>query len=119
MDVDGLAAGVHFTATIQHVLAASQQEGGGGAGNATAAAAAEARRLTHTFAASLRANACAALSAAGAAAASAAAAGAAKVEMAASGAWAFKKPDLLNLLPFLADEFPDMQVGRPRTRKFG
>jgi len=114
MDVDGFAAGVHFTATIQHVLAASQQEDGGGAGNATAAAAAEARRLTHTFAASLRANACAALSAAGAAAA-----GAAKAETAASGAWAFKKPDLLNLLPFLAEEFPDMQVGCPRTRKFG
>jgi len=138
MDVDGVAAGVHFTKTIQHVLGASaaQQKqrsdsgssssGGRGSeatGSATATASTkqgpvpassstssmtteaddEARKLVRVFAASQRANACAALSAATKAAT--AGAGAAP-----SGAWAFKKPDLMNLLPYLAEVFPRMQV---------
>ena len=131
MDVDGAAAGVHFTATIQKVLA-----GGTGSpayrpapaptGDLPAPVAREARALVAAFAASMRANACAAGLGAG---------GGAEDDQRIHGdqriyggrpalspprgaAWAFKKPDLMNLLPFLADEFPDLQVpiSHPPTR---
>lgn len=123
MDVDGVAAGVHFTKTIQHVLAAASADAASSSkatqssttsmetsvapppssSSKVGAADAEARNLIRIFAASQRANACAALSAASRSAA--------MLEAGApSGAWAFKKPDLMNLLPYLAEVFPQMQV---------
>eukprot|EP00613_Pedinella_sp_CCMP2098_P049403 CAMPEP_0171834152 /NCGR_PEP_ID=MMETSP0992-20121227/10266_1 /TAXON_ID=483369 /ORGANISM="non described non described, Strain CCMP2098" /LENGTH=645 /DNA_ID=CAMNT_0012449827 /DNA_START=163 /DNA_END=2099 /DNA_ORIENTATION=+ len=132
MDVDGRVAQVHFTDTIQDVLSAAgspnydlpplplppfapttagadkhhQQPRHSSGTNSTApltalsfsaapkpsplvsllpgSAAAEARTMMRTFASTMRANACA--------------------------AWAFKKPDLMNLLPFLREAFPSLQV---------
>jgi hypothetical protein len=115
MDVDGRVAQVHFTGTIQHVLAAAgspnyqlSEPPTPQRANAAAVlggpAAAEARSLTKAFASTMRSNACAAAGDVGARKSGA------PVAPSPSFAWAFKKPDLMNLLPFLVEEFPDIQV---------
>lgn len=101
LDVDGSRAGLHFTTIIRNLLEHTRsvayrpnlthmgQTGGG------PAAFAAAEELTAKFADFLRQNACAAL----------------HKDPSHFVAWAFKKPDLMNLLPFLALQFPRMQVG--------
>lgn len=136
MDVDGRVAKVHFTSPIQHVLASAGSpdyallpagvRGGGGPVLASSAAtvppppnqqqpptpmllqgvvAEEARSLIRTFANTMRANACAA-----AAAAAKPVSPSSSSSPSSSFAWAFKKPDLMNLLPLLLEAFPNMQV---------
>ena len=65
MDVDGRAAGVHFTAPIAHTLAASGSPDYD-LGALPSGVASEGRALVRAFATSMRANACAALGSAAA-----------------------------------------------------
>mmetsp|Transcript_12972 Transcript_12972/g.24045 ORF Transcript_12972/g.24045 Transcript_12972/m.24045 type:complete len:558 (-) Transcript_12972:447-2120(-) len=80
-------------------------------------AAAEARTMMRTFASTMRANACAAAAAATAPRNTQKGGGGgnssatwSSPSSSASFLWAFKKPDLMNLLPFLREAFPSLQV---------
>ena len=124
LDVDGSKAGVHFTGAIQRLLATTKSPNYRLADLPRELAAGITTGLVDGFAANMRSNACAAgigsptrIRGDGRRRAEREGRGGRDREAhrpdwpaAPGAAWAFKKPDLMNLLPFLLAAFPKMQV---------
>ena len=114
MDVDGTSAGVHFTNTIQRVLNHTHSPAYE-LSDLPADLSQQTLQVLDPFASSMRRNACAALDVP-------TAADVAQLEGAGAGdhehehehnheqLWGFKKPDLLNLGPFLTSFFPHVKI---------
>ena len=99
LDVDGSRAGVHFTGAIQRLLATTRTPNYELAALPPPLERSIKANLMDLFASNLRSNAC-----------SAHPPSHVPQRPERSSVWAFKKPDLMNLLPFILAAFPRAQI---------